>query len=71
MTEQERQQSMANANESSHYVLILVGTIICILGTYLRFAIDATWLSIVSWVILFVGAIIACKGVFKIMSGGK
>lgn len=62
---------MENANQPAHYKLILVGTIITIVGVYLRFAIDAVWLSILSWVILFLGSFIACKGVFRIMSGGK
>lgn len=68
MDAQEREKSMQEANQSAHYMTILVGTVIGIIGVYLRFAMDSVTLSIISWVILFVGAIIACKGVFKIMN---
>ena len=61
-------ESMKRANDISIYKLIIVGVLIGILGVYLRFAGDSTTLSIVSWVILFVGSIVACKGVFKILA---
>lgn len=60
-------ESMKRANETSIYTLITVGVLVSILGVYLRFAADSTTLSIVSWVILFIGSFIACKGVFKIL----
>ncbi|MBC7616798.1 MAG: hypothetical protein H7202_12105, partial [Pedobacter sp.] len=49
------------------YWLILGGVLIGMVGVYLRFAFNSTTLSIVSWVILLIGAIVACKGVFKIL----
>ncbi|WP_316813579.1 hypothetical protein [Pedobacter heparinus] len=61
-------ESMKRANEVSIYKLMVVGILISMLGVYLRFAGDSTTLSIVSWVILFVGSIVACKGVFKILA---
>lgn len=61
-------ESMKKANQESIYKLMTVGILVSILGVYLRFAGDSTTLSIVSWVILFVGAFIACKGVFKILA---
>ncbi|WP_199137119.1 hypothetical protein [Pedobacter sp. ASV12] len=64
---QEREQSMETANQPGIYKTILVGVLVSILGVYLRFAFDAIWLSILSWVILFVGAFICCKAVFKIL----
>lgn len=60
--------SMKRANELSIYKLMTVGILVSILGVYLRFAGDSTTLSIVSWVILLIGSIIACKGVFKILA---
>lgn len=60
--------SMKRANEVSIYKLMAVGILISVLGVYLRFAGDSMTLSIVSWAILFVGAFIACKGVFKILA---
>ena len=64
---EEREKSMAAANQSSIYMTMLVGILIGVVGVYLRFAADSTILSIVSWLILTVGTIIACKGVFKIL----
>lgn len=64
---EEREHSMEAANQPSIYWLIIVGVLIGIVGVYLRFAFDSTTLSIVSWVILLIGSIIACKGVFKIL----
>jgi len=64
---EERERSMETANQPAIYWLIIVGVLISMVGVYLRFAFDSITLSIVSWVILFVGAIVACKGVFKIL----
>lgn len=61
-------ESMKRANETSIYKLMTVGILISILGVYLRFAGDSTTLSIVSWVILLIGSVVACKGVFKILA---
>ncbi|ETZ20282.1 hypothetical protein [Pedobacter sp. V48] len=60
-------ESMKRANEISIYKLMTVGILVGILGVFLRFAGDSTTLSIISWAILLIGAIIACKGVFKIL----
>lgn len=64
---EEREQSMKTANQSPIYMLIAVGVIISVVGVFLRFAFDSTILSIVSWVILFIGSFICCKAVFKIL----
>jgi hypothetical protein len=61
-------ESMKRANDVSTYKLMTVGILIGILGVYLRFAGDSTTLSIVSWAILAIGSVIACKGVFKILN---
>jgi len=60
-------KSMQNANDAGIYKLIVAGIIVSMLGVYLRFAFDSMILSIVSWVILFIGAFICCKAVFKIL----
>lgn len=67
-TNKSTEESMKRANETSIYILIVAGVLVSIVGVYLRFAFDSTTLSIVSWAILFVGAIIAIKGVFKILA---
>ena len=64
---EERERSMETANQATIYWLILGGVLIGMVGVYLRFAFNSTTLSIVSWVILLIGAIVACKGVFKIL----
>ena len=64
---EEREKSMASANTTSNYTLILWGVLISMVGVYARFAFDSTALSIASWAILLVGSIVACKGVFKIL----
>jgi len=61
-------ESMKTANQTSIYQLLVVGIIVSILGVYLCFAGDSSTLSIISWVILFVGAFICCKAVFKILA---
>lgn len=61
-------ESMKRANDVSIYKLMIVGILIGILGVYLRFAYDSTTLSVISWVILLIGSVIACKGVFKILA---
>jgi len=60
-------KSMQNANQPSIYQLLVVGIVLSMIGVFLRFAGDSMILSIVSWVILFVGAFVCCKAVFKIL----
>ena len=67
MDPKEREQSIQTANQPAIYMTILVGVIVSVVGVFLRFAFDSFWLSLASWIILFVGAIICCKGVFKIL----
>lgn len=59
--------SMQNANKDGIYKLILIGILVTMVGVYLRFAGDSAMLSIVSWIILFVGSAICIKAVFKIL----
>jgi uncharacterized membrane protein HdeD (DUF308 family) len=67
-TPKQNTESMKRANDVATYKLMTVGILVGIVGVYLRFAFDSTALSIVSWVILLIGAVIACKGVFKILN---
>lgn len=60
-------KSMENANQASIYKLLIVGVVVSMVGVYLRFAFDSSMLSLVSWIILFLGAFICCKAVFKIL----
>ena len=67
MDAKEREKSIDTANQPAIYMTILVGVIICVIGTFLRFAFDSMALSLVSWGILAIGTVICCKGVFKIL----
>ncbi|MET4138952.1 hypothetical protein [Pedobacter sp. UYP1] len=60
-------KSMQNANQTSIYKLLVAGIVVSMLGVYLRFAFDSSTLSLVSWIVLFLGAFICCKAVFKIL----
>ena len=60
-------ESMKRANQPSIYNMMVAGIVISIIGVFLRFAGDSNMLSIISWIILFVGAFISCKAVFKIL----
>ncbi len=68
MDAKQRKKSMQKANQTSIYNTMIIGILIGIIGAYLRYAKDSVTLSIVSWLILFIGAIIACKAVFKILN---
>ena len=68
MDSKEREQSIQTANQPAIYMTIMVGVVICIVGVFLRFAYDAMWLSLISWAILAVGAVVAIMGVFKILN---
>lgn len=61
-------ESMKTANQTSIYTLMVVGIIVTMVGVFLRFAFDSSTLSLISWIILFLGAIICCKAVFKILA---
>ncbi len=65
---EEREKSMQQANDTGIYKTLLIGIVIGIIGVYARFAFDAVWLSIASWVVLAIGTVIACKAVFRMMN---
>ena len=71
MDAKERENSIDTANQPSIYMTIAVGAVICVVGTFLRFAFDALWLSLLSWAILTIGTIICCKGVFQILGSSN
>lgn len=71
MDAKEREQSIGTANQPSIYMTILIGVVICVVGTFLRFAFDALWLSLLSWAILAVGTVVCCMGVFRILGSSK
>lgn len=68
MDSNERDQSIQTANQPAIYMIILVGVVICMVGTFLRFAVDELWMSLLSWAILAGGTVVCCMGVFKILN---
>lgn len=60
-------ESMKRANQPGIYKMMIFGVLVSLVGVYLRFAFDSFTLSLVSWIILFIGATICIKGVFKIL----
>jgi hypothetical protein len=55
-------KSMQSANDLGIYKTLLAAV-----GVFLRFAHDSMAFSLISWVILFVGAALCFKAVFKIL----
>lgn len=60
-------QSMKAANEASIYTWLIVGVVIGLVGAFFRFLHDSYIFSLISWIILFIGAAIAISNVFKIL----
>jgi hypothetical protein len=58
---------MENANDTRHYILLVIAIIIGLVGVFLRFAGDASVWSIASNIILIIGVIVAFKAVFAIL----
>jgi hypothetical protein len=56
-----------NANETRHYILLVIAIVIGIVGVYFRFLGDSFFYTSVSNVIFIIGIIIALKAVFSIM----
>lgn len=63
-----REQSMATANNPAIYKSIIVGVVVSMIGVFLRFAFDSFWLSLASWIILAIGSVLSCIAVFKILN---
>lgn len=64
-------ESIQKANDPAIYKTIVIGLILCMIGTFGRFAYDSFAVSLITWIILFIGAIICCKAVFKILDSSK
>jgi hypothetical protein len=58
--------STENANQESHYLLIVVAIVVGLFGVYLRFF-DFHFATIVANILLIIGVGIALKAVFAIL----
>lgn len=59
-------QSMENANSESHYKFLILTIAIGLVGCFLRFA-EFPHATLVSNIILLIGAIVALRAVFRIL----
>ncbi|WCT11463.1 hypothetical protein [Mucilaginibacter jinjuensis] len=59
--------SMQNANDERHYMVLTASIVIGFAGIFLRFAGEAPYWSWISNVVLVLGIIVALKGVFAIL----
>lgn len=71
MEKAQNTESMEKANDPSIYKSIVVGLIICMVGTFGRFLHDSFMVSLITWIILFIGSFICCKAVFRILDSSK
>lgn len=59
-----------NANNPSHFKIIIIGLFVTLFGVYLKQIIEhSTVIDIIGWALTFIGAFISIKGVFKILQG--
>ncbi len=59
--------SIVEANDPSHYKLIVVGIVVGLIGILLRFATDWVFIDIVSNIIFVLGIFICIKAVLSIL----
>lgn len=64
-------ESMEKANDPAIYKTIVIGLIFCMVGTFGRFLHDSFMVSLITWIILFIGTFICCKAVFQILNASK
>jgi hypothetical protein len=57
-----------NANNPSHFKIIIIGLFVTLFGVYLKQIIEhSTVIDIIGWALTFRGALISIKGVFRIL----
>ena len=62
--------SMVNANNPSHYKVIVIGLFVTLFGVYIKQIIEHSLvIDLLGWVLTFLGALISIAGVFKILKG--
>lgn len=65
-----RIMSMVNANNPSHYKVIVIGLFVTLFGVYIKQIIEHSLvIDLLGWVLTFLGALISIAGVFKILKG--
>ena len=60
--------SLVNANNPSHYKVIIIGVFITLFGVYIKEAIyHSMVVDLLGWALTFIGAIVSIVGVFRIL----
>ncbi|OAQ40496.1 hypothetical protein A5893_05990 [Pedobacter psychrophilus] len=59
---------MVNANNPSHYKVIILGVFVGLFGIYIKqFIYHSMVVDLIGWAITFIGAAIAISGVMKVL----
>lgn len=59
---------MVNANNPSHYKVIIIGVFVGLFGIYIKqFIYHSIVVVLIGWAITFIGAAIAISGVLKVL----
>jgi hypothetical protein len=59
---------MVNANNPSHYKVIIIGVFVGLFGIYIKqFIYHSMVVVLIGWAITFIGAAIAISGVLKVL----
>ncbi|MFD1631669.1 hypothetical protein [Pseudopedobacter beijingensis] len=60
--------SMVNANNPSHYKLIVIGLFVTLFGIYIKeIILHSLFIDLLGWALTFLGALISIKGVLRIL----
>lgn len=58
---------MENANDSRHYMILVAGIFVGLVGLYLRFVGDAPIYTIMANIIFIIGIVVCLRSVFAII----
>jgi hypothetical protein len=59
---------MVNANNPSHYILIIAGLFVTLFGIYIKQFIEhSIVIDLIGWALTFIGAAISITGVLRIL----
>lgn len=60
--------SIVNANNPSHYKIIIIGVFVTLIGVFIKQIIEHSLvIDLLGWALTFIGAFISIAGVFRIL----
>lgn len=62
-----KSKNSENANNPSHYTLLTLGIFVTVLGAFLRFIADWTFVDVISNIIFVIGVVLCLKAVLNIL----